>query len=180
MSSFEEDYVRGEGEEFAPAQTLLASVLQTALLDFARPGDSLRVRRYRENARRWLFGLPLPGDGVDFEQVCDALNLDANDVRRLALAGKTRLHSCDWTTRRHDRGLSRCRRGRPTTPDAKCCCGAAPRRRRQATRARDRSVSSAGRACACAATTTRAGRRCSNCSTPSSSSPKRIIFLSLV
>jgi len=89
--SYFEDVDDGAGEAFTPPQALLASVLEVALLDFARPGEDAHVRQHRNNARRWLFGAPMTGTGVDFEHVCDVLNLQPEEVRRLALAGRTRL-----------------------------------------------------------------------------------------
>jgi len=89
--SYIEDVARNEGEDFTPTQALLASVLEVALLDFARPGDDPRIRQNRNSAQRWLFGAPLAGNGLDFDHVCDVLNLQPEVVRRLALAGRTRL-----------------------------------------------------------------------------------------
>lgn len=86
--SYFEDVVDGAGDEFTPTQALLASVLENALQDYARPGDSAHVRRFRSNARRWLFGDPLAGDGLDFEHVCEALHLEPGAVRKLVLAGR--------------------------------------------------------------------------------------------
>jgi hypothetical protein len=86
--SYFEDVVEGAGGEFTPTQALLASVLENALQDYARPGDSADVRRFRSNACRWLFGNPLAGDGLDFEHVCEALHLEPDAVRKLVLAGR--------------------------------------------------------------------------------------------
>lgn len=86
-----EDFVVGAGEDFTPIKALLAGVLQVALRDFARRGNGVQVQRNRSNARRWLFGTPVTGSGLDFEPVCDSLNLEPQMVRRLALAGRVRL-----------------------------------------------------------------------------------------
>lgn len=90
MSYFEE-VVEGAGDEFTPTQALLANVLENALQDYARPGDSAQVRRFRSNACRWLFGDPLAGDGLDFEHVCEALHLEPDAVRKLVLAGRVQV-----------------------------------------------------------------------------------------
>lgn len=89
--SYFEDVVEGAGDEFTPTQALLASVLEIALDDFARPGDSAHVRQFRSNAHRWLFGVPLAGDRLDFEHVCQALNLQPDLVRKLVLAGRVQV-----------------------------------------------------------------------------------------
>ena len=89
--SYFEDVAEDASDEFTPTQALLASVLEVALLDFARPGHSVKVSRYRSNARRWLFGTPLAGDGLDFEHICDALNIQPEVIRKLAIAGRVRV-----------------------------------------------------------------------------------------
>ena len=108
--SYFEDVARGEGDEFTPAQALLAGVLEIALQDFARRGESSRVRRYRSNAWRWLFGTTPGGDGLAFEYICEALNLQPDAVRKLVLAGRVQVFPLAGRTsprRRHGMTLPR-------------------------------------------------------------------------
>jgi hypothetical protein len=58
--------------------------------DFTHRGSGYFVTRARENARRWIFGSPLPGGGLDFEHVCEALRLDPEQVRRLVQEDRVR------------------------------------------------------------------------------------------
>jgi hypothetical protein len=99
--SYFEDVGEGAGAEFTPAQALLASVLDRALQDFAGPGEGAQIRRYRNNARQWLFGAPSSKGGLHFKTVCEALNLQPDAVRKLVLAGRVQLNALAGRPWRH-------------------------------------------------------------------------------
>lgn len=67
---------------FSPEQKLLAGILARALADLTiTSGPDVKAAA---TARDWLFGKPLPGQGWSFADVCDALGLNPDVVRRLA------------------------------------------------------------------------------------------------
>ncbi len=67
---------------FSPEQKLLAGILARALADLTiTSGPDVKAAA---TARDWLFGKPLPGQGWSFANVCDALGLNPDVVRRLA------------------------------------------------------------------------------------------------
>jgi hypothetical protein len=88
--SYFEDGAPHEDEQYSPGQRLLASVLHAAVTDFTRRGSGYFIGKARESARRWIFGTPLPGMGLDFEHVCDELRLDPAQIRRLVQENRVR------------------------------------------------------------------------------------------
>lgn len=88
--SYFEDAAPHENEQYSPGQRLLASVLHAAVTDFTHRGSGYFVTKARENARRWIFGAPSPGTGLDFEHVCEVLRLDPAQIRRLVQEDRVR------------------------------------------------------------------------------------------
>lgn len=70
---------------------LLAAVLARAVRDFVSysRGRTLAEEQLSEDARRWLFVETDPHSITSFENICMALDLDVESVRRRVLQLKT-------------------------------------------------------------------------------------------
>jgi|GEM_PF-750527 hypothetical protein len=71
-------YVSGD---FKPERNLLSAVLARAVCDAF--GNIEVEKHVRRTARQWIFGVTDPNQPFSFDWVCNSLDIDPNELRRM-------------------------------------------------------------------------------------------------